>query len=122
MADEKNIVDEEDAEAQKSRTALPMQWQSGNEVVAESALIQKPTGRQLSVFQNQRVRTCGMCKHFRRGYFQQIREFFMQALVHEYEWDPRFVGSNPHQMGRCMQDSELAVGPNSLGCEVFKAK
>lgn len=123
--DQKKPVDEEDAELQRAigdMHGLPLEYQSGGQTVAETSLIAKPDARQLRVFQNARVRTCGSCKYFDNANFQKVAGAFMKTLVHEYEWNPKFIGDHPSRMGRCGQDPSTAVGPNSLGCDHYRAK
>lgn len=120
--DDRKVVDEEDREALQTiadMRGLPLQYRSGGQTVAESSLIAKPDAHQLQAFQNLRVRTCGSCKFFRREAFQEVAPEFMKKLVREYEWNPAFL-EHPTKMGRCAQDEELVVGPNSLGCDQYR--
>lgn len=125
--DERNVIDEEDVLAQLSRGAVPVQWKSGptGEVVGRDMLIHQPTRSQVNLFSQSRIRTCGGCKHFAHEHFQQkdIKRGFLTALWEE--WGPnghKYVGDRPDKLGRCKQDSSLAVGPSSLACDHYKAK
>ena len=125
MSDDRKPVDAEDAELQRQLAdmqGLPVDFQTGGQTVARSSLIAKPDARQLRVFQNARVRTCGSCKFFDNVAFQKVAPEFMRQLVHEYEWNPKFIGDHPSKMGRCAQDESVAVGPNSLGCDAYRVK
>ena len=123
--DQRKPVDEEDAEVQRmigDMHGLPLDYMSGGESIAQHSLIAAPDARQLRVFQNARVRTCSSCKHFDNANFVKVAGAFMKKLVHEYEWNPKYIGDHPSKMGRCGQDEQLVVGPNSLGCDAYRAK
>lgn len=126
MADDSSKpVDEEDAMVQRAIAdmhGLPLDYRAGGQTVAQSSLIAAPDARQLRVFQNSRVRTCGSCKHFDNANFIKVAGAFMKKLVHEYEWNPKYIGDHPSKMGRCGQDPALVVGPNSLGCDAYRTK
>lgn len=123
--DELNVIDEEDAHAQRTRGGVPVTWQAGgtSQVVGRDMLVQKPTARELKVFQNKRVRTCATCKHFAQAHMKPQLGGFMRRLWEE--WGPgghRYVGDRPDRLGRCREDAELAVGPNSLACDHYNPK
>lgn len=121
----RDIVDEEDAEAQKAQRngGLPVSWKNADgTVVGKQSLIRAPSPSETNLFTSARVRTCGQCQHFKHSAFQEIKNKFMAALIHDYQWNPRYLGDDPSKLGRCAQDAELAVGPNSLGCSSFRAK
>jgi|SRR6185503_11798414 len=127
MADkDRDVVDEEDAVARDNAgqaAGLPLQWQNGaGEGVGQQRMIQKPTLKQVEQFTRAQVRTCGSCKHFRNNHFRQIAGRFMAKLIHEYQWNPKYIGDRPENMGRCAEDESLAVGPNSLACSHYNPK
>lgn len=131
--DERNIIDEEDAEAQQMRSAgLPMQWKQGatGEVVGENRLIRKATPDQVNIFTRARVRTCGDCQYFRPAAMKEqarnghsvVRNFMARIWS---EWGDKggdYLGDSPDKLGRCKQDAEVAVGPRSLACNHYKTK
>lgn len=127
--DERNIIDEEDAEAQRSRAApLPIDWKIGatGQTVGRDALIQAPNARQLRVFQNKRVRTCGDCKFLRQDAFQKPKGMlsgFMRGVWEMWGTSPsKYLADRPDKLGRCAQDPDLVVGPSSLACDHYRAK
>lgn len=128
MADHRklNVIDEEDAEGQRARAnmvGLPLSWANADgTVVGKNRMVQAPTLDQVRTFSCTRVRTCADCVHFQRGFFQQVKDRFMAALVHEHQWNPKFIGDRPERMGRCAQDPELVTGPNSLACDHYRVK
>lgn len=122
---EMGVVDEEDRAAQRVRgesRGVPMTMSAGGQTVSRSQLVHQPSLSEVRSFSKTQVRTCGMCKHFRHKDFQDVKDTFMAKLIHEYQWNPKFIGDNPANMGRCAQNDQIVVGPSSLGCEVFKAK
>lgn len=121
----RDIIDEEDAEAQKAHGAgrgIPLTWKSGGKEVSQQSMIRQPSLEEQRLFTCTRVRTCGQCQHFKHSAFQRLMPNFMAKLIHEYQWNPRFLGDNPTKLGCCGEDPELVVGPSSLGCSAFKAK
>ena len=121
----RDVVDEEDEVILREiadRQGLPIDYRAEGGVIAESRLISKPSTSELRAFARTRVRTCGSCKHFNRDAFQKVAHPFMKQLVHEMQWDPKFSGDKPENMGRGGQNDELVVGPNSLGCSAYRAK
>lgn len=127
MSDRKDIVDEEDAEAQRVRAdmaGLPVSYRTGGDgrMVGSERLIQLPTLKDTALFGIKRIRTCGGCKFFQQKAFAPVRAEFMAQLVHDHRWNPAFIGDDPQKMGRCEQDETLLTGPNSLGCSQFRAK
>ena len=128
MADDKrDVVDDEDAAARTAAgeaAGLPLRWNNGasGESFGQQRMIQKPTLQQVELMTNAKVRTCGGCKHFRQHHFGQIAGPFMAKLIHEYQWNPKYLGDSPDKMGRCAESEELVVGPNSLACSHYNEK
>lgn len=122
MSRERNVVDEEDAQAREAQASgLPVEFRAGRDVVGRSMLV-KPTTQQVATFSCTRVRTCGGCKFFHKAGFAEVRSDFMAKLIHDYQWRPDFIGDHPSKMGRCSQNEELVTGPNSLACDQFRPK
>jgi len=121
-----DIVDEEDALAQRARGGVPIEWKAAgsDEVVGRDMLIQQPTQGQVNLFSQARVRTCSGCRSFAHEHFQQkdVKRGFIRMLWEEWgAGGHRYVGDRPDRLGRCKQDASLAVGPSSLACSHYKA-
>jgi hypothetical protein len=113
-----DVVDEEDALAFEAHAqGIPLDF--GGE---KRALITLPTAEEAKLFANTRVRTCGMCQHFRRKTFQAGKEKFLAQLIHDYEWRAEHLGDDPSRMGVCGAKDHVVTGPNSLACDNFKEK
>lgn len=128
MADsEFDVIDDEDRQAQQRAGGVPISWKAGpgGQTVGRDMLVCKPNAHEVNVFSRTRVRTCGSCRYFAHEHFQQrqVKRGFIRRLWEE--WGPeghKYVGDRPDKLGRCREDAELAVGPNSLGCSHYKVK
>jgi hypothetical protein len=113
-----DIIDEEDKAAFEARAqGIPLDFGG-----VQRPMVHLPTAHEQKVFSNARVRTCGGCKRFARHHFAPHQAKFLAELKHEYEWDQKFLCEDPDKMGRCTDNAELVVGPNSLACSNFRAK
>lgn len=116
---------------------LPMSWSSGTtdswnnpgtsferpEAVKSSAIVQ-PSAREMAVFSDQRIKTCGTCKHYKHAHaqreFERTHGLFFKELVRDMGWKIRHLGSHPRQLAICGQKDDTLVGPNSRACEYHK--
>lgn len=128
------------AQGKRYLPALPIEWRTPKpgtggvhpndyDVVGRTrSVIEAPTPEEMRVFADQRRLTCASCKHFRspdsdKGSRDRpaISNFVARALL-EFKWKKRFLVDSPENLGRCDQNSELAVGPNSGACPAYKPR
>jgi hypothetical protein len=102
-------------------SSLPVFWKSGGKTVGKtSSPIHMPTLSETASFAQTNITTCGSCRHFRGPEKDRatISGFVAQA-IHEAGWKKLYLGDKPERLGRCTEDAELVVGPNSKSCSRY---
>lgn len=97
---------------------LPVLWKSGGKTIARSQTqIHVPTTGEAMAFGAQDIKTCATCRYFRGPEKDRpVVQGFVAAALHEAKWKLGFLGDKPENLGRCGEDKELVVGPNSRAC------
>jgi len=104
--------------------SLPVFWKSGGKVIAKTETkVHLPTGTEVAAFSTSDVKTCGSCKGFRGpDKDRPTIKGFVAAAMHEAGWKKMFLGDKPENLGRCTEDAELVVGPNSRACTHYNPR
>lgn len=103
---------------------IPVLWKSGGQTIAKShTKVHLPTTGEVQLFSATDIKTCGSCRAFRGPDKDRptIRGF-VAAAMHEAGWKKQFLGDKPENLGRCSEDAELVVGPNSRACGHYRAR
>lgn len=105
--------------------SLPVLWKHQGKTIARSQTkIHLPTTGEVATFANAAtMKTCANCTHFRGP--QKDRQSiagFVAAAIHEAQWKMGFLGDKPENLGRCGEDAQLVVGPNSKACTHHTAR
>jgi len=127
----------DDDENKRLMPALPIEWRTPKAggkpgemqtVGRTNAMIAAPTAAEVKSFGDQRRLTCASCKHFRRPNEEKgakdrpaISNFVARAVL-EFGWKTKHLVDKPENLGRCDQNTQLAVGPNSGACDAHKPR
>ena len=101
------------------KRTLPMLWKSGDNEIRDRAVV-IASDKEVASFSDQRVTTCGSCRHFRgpnkdRGAISR----FMAMAIYEAGWKKEFLGHPPEQLGRCAENEATCTGPHSRSCDHY---
>lgn len=90
-----------------------------------SGAIATPNRRQLEIYSDGQVKTCGNCKHFdlEAGRKKMIEERFLERLVAEQEWKLRHLGAKVDELGLCGESNgTMVVSFMAIGCDHHTAR
>lgn len=89
---------------------------------ARAPVLREPTKRELELYSDERIRTCGQCKHFdlEAGRQKMIEEKFFERLTLEQDWKLRHLGAKPDELGLCGESNgTMVVSFMAVGCDHF---
>jgi hypothetical protein len=101
------------------KPTIPITWKGAGTAIEDRAIV-VADNKQIASFGDQRVRTCGSCRHF-RGTDKDRPEIsgFVARTIYEAKWKLGFLTHRPEELGRCGENAELAVGVNSRACDHY---
>lgn len=119
----------EAAAARPTKMGMPTTWKDREQPVimrGPDARVVTPTQSEIEVYSEQGGQVCGACRSFAISPAARdkiISEQFADRLVHEQEWQLRYLGVPPSHLGLCSQsDGELAVTMISRACSDFRPR
>lgn len=90
--------------------------------VSRVDLVRTPTSRELAVFSDPRMKTCGSCKHFDKelGQREIARTKFLAVMTHEVGFQKEHMGAPSEELGICKDRGDMVVGPHTKMCEHYR--
>ncbi len=107
----------------QAESSLPIMNSDGARI--SSAQVRAPNRRELQIYADGTVKTCGSCKHFdvETGRKKMIEQRFPERLVREQDWKLRHLGAKLDELGLCgMSGGTMVTSFMAKSCDQYKEK